>query len=447
MATWQDFAASYGDTGPIGKLSGVHNSKLFDTMANQIAKAIGYTGKTWVPGTYEFENANEGGTFMDKAQGKTASPEFLKALEAYQFSRDADKLKGTITDTAGQSVGNFTAGNKDTGFDKFAEVAVPLGLAAIAGGAAGLFGPVGGSAAGGAAGSGTITGGGGLTAGGSAGYGSIGGTLGGTGGTTLGVAGSGMSAGAGLTSPLLQSMAAIGTGSVLPASMQTAGGLLDGLPMITADPAAAIEAYVAANPVTAESLVATLPEISMPVVAPSFTQAPEAFNAAKDSQLASSQLGITGAESAAAATAPATVNLGSLGGTMGTAGGLQGMMAEASQGMADAMTAPNAVTGGGGLLGQASSVVNPGLQWLKDNPTLGRLLLGGATGLLSGSGSSGGGSSTVNTGPAKQWTSPLQQGLLSPVQQYAPAAIQQRPAGLLAQGYANDGAWRFLGGK
>jgi hypothetical protein len=113
---------------------------------------------------------------------------------------------------------------------------------------------------------------------------------------------------------------------------------------------------------------------------------------------------------------------------MATAGGLQGMADLASQVVRD-----NVPTG----------LLSDGASWLKDNPTLGRLLLGGATSLLSGGGSSGG--TEAPSGPPVQWNSPLQQGLLSKPQQYAPPA-QARPAGLLAQGYANDGAWRYMGG-
>ncbi len=100
------------------------------------------------------------------------------------------------------------------------------------------------------------------------------------------------------------------------------------------------------------------------------------------------------------------------------------------------------------VLGTVKDTIGSAAQWMKDNPTLGRLLLSGVSGLLSGSG--GGSASTPQTpsGPPVQWNSNLQQGLLSPVQQYAPPpVVQNRPAGLLAQGYANDGAWRYLGGK
>lgn len=102
-----------------------------------------------------------------------------------------------------------------------------------------------------------------------------------------------------------------------------------------------------------------------------------------------------------------------------------------------AQTAPS------GLLGTVKDVA----AWMKANPQLGRLLLGGATSLLSSSGSNSSGAPAAPSGPPVQWNSALQQGLLSPVQQYAPAAItQNRPAGLLAQGFQNDGAWRYLKG-
>jgi hypothetical protein len=99
---------------------------------------------------------------------------------------------------------------------------------------------------------------------------------------------------------------------------------------------------------------------------------------------------------------------------------------------------------GAGLLG----TVKDAAAWMKANPVMGRLIMSGATGLLSGAGGGSSSEPQAPSGPPVQWNSNLQQGLLSPVQQYAPpAVVQNRPAGLLAQGYANDGAWRYLGGK
>ena len=104
--------------------------------------------------------------------------------------------------------------------------------------------------------------------------------------------------------------------------------------------------------------------------------------------------------------------------------------------------------GGGGMLGQVGGMAGEAASWMKANPMLGKALMSGGMGLLSGGGGGGGGSAQAPTyGPATQWNSPIQQGIQSTPQQQNPAPIQQRPAGLLAQGQQNDGAWRFLGGK
>ena len=120
------------------------------------------------------------------------------------------------------------------------------------------------------------------------------------------------------------------------------------------------------------------------------------------------------------------------------------------------MPSSAATAEGGGLLGSPQSTAgqigaavrdNPVSAWMKANPTLGKLLMSGGTSLLSAAGGGSSGSGQAESyGPAKQWGSPLQQGLLGQVQQTMPSAIQQRPSGLLAQGNANSGAWRFLGG-
>lgn len=157
---------------------------------------------------------------------------------------------------------------------------------------------------------------------------------------------------------------------------------------------------------------------------------------------------------------PATVNMGGLGGTTATTGGIGGALNVAGQTLADA-TASSQLGGtaasslgqsAGSLLGSGGSGASELSAWMKANPTLGRLLFSGATSLLSASGGGSSGASPTGTaagsnGPAKQWTSPIQQGLLSPVKQYVPQAITQlQPQGLLAQGQKNDGAWRFFGG-
>lgn len=189
-----------------------------------LARAIGYTGEILAPTRFTVSGFGESGEWTREEQGTKLAPQFRDALSRYTFEtqdRGDGRANIAVFDPSGSPVGSYVHGDKDSGLDRFMERAIPLGLGALAGGAAlGLFGGAPAAAAPGA-----ITGGGGLTVGGSAGYGSIGGTLGGAGGTTLGVAGSGMSAGAGLNSALLQGLAATGAASALPAGFAEAGGL------------------------------------------------------------------------------------------------------------------------------------------------------------------------------------------------------------------------------
>jgi hypothetical protein len=474
-STWQDFAGTYGDMGGIGALSGVHNSKLFDTMTNQIAKAIGFTGNRSTPGSYQFENSNEGGTFMDTAQGVQASPEFLQALENYRFSQSpTEQFKGAITDTAGQSVGSFTTGNKDTGFDKFANVAIPLALAALGGAAFGGYIP---GAEIGAAGGGAASG---AAAAGAADIGAL--------GLAEGVYGAGGALGAGVApgtvGGLAGSTAAFGgLGSVLPAGVgygAAGAGALAGAAELASELAPSFDFGAIGQPQFTPSLsggiepfVQQLPTIGAETTA--FGGLPElstlAAGAPVETAFGSFGAGLLTPEVAAtvAATQP-TFNPEVLQ-TQNPFGGGLGPVAESVPSIAaettafgnlpelSALAAGSPVTtpfGSLGLpaaqpatsvLGTVKDTIGSAAQWMKDNPVLGRLIMSGATGLLSGAG--GGSPSTPQTpsGPPVQWNSNLQQGLLSPVQQYAPPAVQQnRPAGLLAQGYANDGAWRYLKG-
>lgn len=223
------------------------------------------------------------------------------------------------------------------------------------------------------------------------------------------------------------------------------GGLLAGVPM---EALQAVEAYSAANPVTMAEVAKTLPTFNVAPALPAST-----FNAAADSQAYNNAAGITGDAAAKAATAPATVNLTNAGGTMATAGGLQGASNLAAQAIRDATASAEL---GGGLLSQAGNTVGNVLQsgssgagsiadWMKANPTIGRLVMAGASSLLSGAGGSGGSSpAPVPSGPPVKWNSPIQQGLIAPVQQQMPG--QFAPGGLLAQGHANSGLWRFMNG-
>lgn len=395
--------------------------------------------------------ANEGGVnYAPELSGSlTYNQQLLDSLNGYTFNptSDTERTGYSITAPDGRSrVINW--GTADSSFDKFMQTAIPIGLAALGGAALGGFIPgaeIGAAGGSGAAGAAANTAGGLIGAGeGAAQLAAytaanpltasqvVAATLpaGGLPGLGAATAGGLIGAGEGLAQLASYSAANPLTAAQVTASTLPAGGLpglssglLAGVP---AEALSSLEAYSAANPVTMAEVSAGIPEIGASVA----SSTPAVFNAAADSQLASSQLGITGAEAAAAATAPATVNLGSLGGTMGTAGGLSGALAAGTQIAKDAL--------------------GPAAAFMKENPLLGRLLTSGAVSLLAGGaggGSSGGSQSAAPSGPPVQWNSPLQQGLLAPVQQYAPPAItQNKPAGLLAQGYANDGAWRYLGG-
>jgi hypothetical protein len=89
------------------------------------------------------------------------------------------------------------------------------------------------------------------------------------------------------------------------------------------------------------------------------------------------------------------------------AGGISGMGGGLSGG--GAMTAG----GSGGLLGGTLGKFAPGVaKFITDNPLLAKGLFSAATGLLSASGGGSSGGGEPKFGPAKQWKSPLQQGLI-----------------------------------
>jgi hypothetical protein len=72
-----------------------------------------------------------------------------------------------------------------------------------------------------------------------------------------------------------------------------------------------------------------------------------------------------------------------------------------------------AAGGSGGLLGGTLGKFAPGVaKFITDNPLLAKGLFSAATGLLSASGGGGSGGGEPKFGPAKQWKSPLQQGLI-----------------------------------
>jgi len=104
--------------------------------------------------------------------------------------------------------------------------------------------------------------------------------------------------------------------------------------------------------------------------------------------------------------------------------------------------------GNGGLLGQIGSTVGDAAQWMKDNPLMGKLLMAGGTTALSMLGNRNTGPKPVSStagGPPKQWTLPttVPQLTQQPVTQM-PQPVTGAPRGLIGQGNANTGAWRYL---
>ena len=246
--------------------------------------------------TYQYENANEGGTFMDSAQGKMLDPAFVDSLRSGGYGFELDKTgrhpAARMYDAQGNLLGRqFSVGDSGTKFDNFMEKAVPVGITALAGGTA--LGAFGGGAGTGAAAAGA----------GAADIGAL--------GLAEGVYGAGGALGAGVTPGTVGGLAGStagfgGLGSVLPSGVGFAapGALASG---------AAMDLSTVGGPDPAGLVPNTAPP-----AAPPYT------TAAADSQLASSQLGITGAETAGAATIPTSVNLTNAGGSMLTGAGTYG---------------------------------------------------------------------------------------------------------------------------
>ncbi len=309
--------------------------------------------------TYEYENANEGGTFMESMQGKALDPAFLDTLRNGGYTFDIDRSgrhpRARMYDAQGNLLGrDFSVGDTGTKFDNFMEKAVPIGLGLLTGGA--LAGPALGAlgmTAPGAVATGAATGAiGGATStavqggsfkdtlaaalmgglGGAAGgavFGGSGGVPGGDGaflgegmasaapdignlGLSEAVYGAGGALGPGLTPGSIGGLAGStaelgGLGSFLPSSVgygSAAGGLAGaGFDLSTVggpDPSG----MVPTSPGDLQSF--PVPEAA----------APEYLNAAMDSQAANVP-GVAGTQPPIA-TVPPSVDLGSLGGIMGT---------------------------------------------------------------------------------------------------------------------------------
>jgi hypothetical protein len=92
--------------------------------------------------------------------------------------------------------------------------------------------------------------------------------------------------------------------------------------------------------------------------------------------------------------------------------GMTGAQTSAYDSLIRATGSPGLANAGSNVLGSDLGRATTGItSWLRDNPTLGRLLFSAGSGLLGGVGGSGGGSPQP-LGPARQWSSPLQQGII-----------------------------------
>lgn len=113
----------------------------------------------------------------------------------------------------------------------------------------------------------------------------------------------------------------------------------------------------------------------------------------------------------------AGVSMGeALGGLPSAAGG--GMEAGGALSGGAGAGAGTGAAAGGGLLGNIGGAASGALDWLRANPTIARGLFSLGGSLLSGGlGGNSGGSGQQTYGPPRQWSSPLQTGLLTTPQQ------------------------------
>ena len=324
-----------------------------------------------------------------------------------------------ITGPNGQSAGSQSFGDMSRG--GLAEQLTPLVMAGMTG--AGLYGAFGG-------------------AGGLGGFGGAGGEAASLGaGVTSGAADS---IGAYLAANPVN-MASLTAGiPEISAITAAAGGAAAGaaIPTLTSGAAESLAAYSAANPVTVAQLGAGIPDIASITAAGASAASLQSIRAAEHANMGQ-----------AAGNIPKTVNMGGLGGTTATAGGLQGLLDVGSQGLADA-TASSQI--GGTAASQLGQAANSGIGsiasgagdvagFMKSNPMLGKLLFSGALGALASSGGVSSAGAPKTYGAPVQWNSPLRSnGLLGG--QQAPQAQQSMPGGLLGTGQANDGAWRWMKG-
>ena len=366
-----------------GSVAGGFNHSRTLKALQDMARLSGFAGEAATPTQYGATGMNEGGETSYASSGYAANPDLLKLLEGYRVQQNGNGYDASLLDQSGNSLGAFRSGDKASGLYKALDVAAPLAIGAMAGPA--LAGAFGGGMLGGAA-AGSIIGGANAHMNDSSILkGALTGGL--LGGATGGLGDAYGAAGGAKIAPIGSEATAFG-------GLPTLEGMAAGAPMETAFGSFGLPDASATALLGAQTIGAQVPPES-------------GLNQMRQAELDGYQ----------------------------TNGSMP--------------TSPAAPATGGGLLGQLGSTVSDAAKWMKDNPTLGRLIMAGGTSLLSsvgGSGSSGSSGQATYSGPAKKWSSPIQQGLLAPAQRAIPPQLSG--LGLLnVAGQPNAGAWRFLGGK
>ena len=229
------------------------------------------------------------------------------------------------------------------------------------------------------------------------------------------------------------------------------------IPAITSNPAAALDAYTAANPVTMAEVMQTMPQISLPAAAPvtGLTMTDGAF-------LGEAPWSPTPAAAPAAAPAPSLDAGGGGGGSIARPADQIRMLEANGLTPSDIIVGSpelaqaGGLTGVGGTLGASPfdsirDTIKPLQDWIKANPTLARggaALLGGLFGGTGGLNPTSARPGTTYTGPARTWGGGLQMGI-QPGQRPAWSAspVTQAPGAITPlTGLRMSGAGRYFGG-
>jgi hypothetical protein len=127
----------------------------------------------------------------------------------------------------------------------------------------------------------------------------------------------------------------------------------------------------------------------------------------------SNGLGFGGLEAAGGGGILGSADRAALFGDAGYGPGMSGAQTSAYDALIGATGSPGIANAASNVVGSDLGRATTGItSWLRDNPTLGRLLFSAGSGLLSSVGGGSGGGSPQPLGPARQWSSPLQQGII-----------------------------------